>query len=560
MTTTFYRGPLTDPSEEEILAIFDEEHDCISIDTETVGKSASDPGIGIGVKYGQHCVYGTLYPDISPVIGAILTKASNPRYKKIYHNSMFDIRTLEDFAEEEGFPIPDYNNIEDTMILAQVNGRTGSLDANSLEFNGWENPYKISELLEAVGKRGATMLDVPTQQTAIKCMIDAEMTMGVYEGLQKITELRPRDCYEVDRQLIAVLLRVEKKGFFLDQYKLEAHSERLKRESMVYRDHAEQMGFEIGSNQQVGYVLASRGNMLPFTDNKRQLKTDADALEDLDDAVAHMVLAYRGTTKLLSTYVTPWLGQARAYTHFRIDLSTGRLASFDRNLQNVPPEIREIFLPDHGGFNWMDYSQIEMRVLAHVSQDKTLLLAFENGVSPHEITRQELWPSSTRYTSTGGDTVEYLRSKTFNFAMVYDAGINTLAKRTGVERGVAAALRKKWLMTYTGVGHFMQMQSNKDVGYVTSEFGRKMVLPDPEIRHQSHVDKCKINYVIQGTAADIMKRSMLQVMKVPAPPDLRLQVHDEMVVDGEYEFDDSLSRIHPELVTPFSASRGALWK
>jgi DNA polymerase I len=521
----------------------------VVVDTETISiKNQECIGIGLYIP-GGHSYYFPMFPEVNehgPVIMGIL--GSN--VTKVYFNAMFDLRNLRKMAYEEGLDLPEEDHIVDVSIMAQVSGHLHGLEGLSQELFGESNPLSIQELLEEArvqeGRKVVTMLDVPLMDVGQKCMFDVYYTYKCWQRLEKEMPSRSRECYEVDNELIGILLRAERKGLALHQGLLEYNYTTLRQSVMQSEGWARDLGFEIGSNGQVGYVLAERGNMLPFTKSGRQLRADKEALELLDDPLVPMILDFRKKSKLLSTYVIPWRGSDRAYTHYRIDLATGRLASRDRNLQNIPPHMRAVFVPDSGMYSWMDYSQIEMRLLAYISHDERMIKAYEEGRSIHEETQ------------TGIGLASYATAKTFNFAMVYDAGVKTLAARTGLDRKTAGNYRNAWLSLYDGVHRYMVDQQNCDDEWVESEFGRRMRLPENEegsVGYQSHIDKCKVNYVIQGTAADIIKRAMVKVKDL----DLRVQVHDELVVDGDVEFPESLTTIHPEIVTPFEVHKNRTW-
>ena len=560
MTELAYIGPETGDRDAVLATLTAQHWPVIAVDTETI-NTKNQTIICIGLAYGPHRLYIQTFPELCDAVPQVMHMIASPNITKVYHNVFFDYRALAELAYDEGFAEPDLTNIADTSLMAKVSGHSASLDEVSGELLNYHNEYSIKELLAEAG-RGSTMLDVPFEKTAAKCLNDVYATRALYDKFQ-LTEAM-KDCYDVDIKMARLLLHMEKRGLALHQPMLVAKQEYLKREMLRLSDICAAEGFNPGSGQQVGYVLASRGNILPFTKSRRQLRTDEEALEELDDSLAQTVLDYRKSQKLLGTYVEPWIGQDRAYTKFRMDLSTGRLASFDRNLQNIPPDMRAVFKPDKDVFSWMDLSQIELRVLANLSHDKELLAAFAQGISPHELTCQEFWPGASK------DSAEYLRAKTFNFAMVYDASIPTLAKRTKITREQATSLRGRWLSLYSGVAEFMRERSADPSLYAESLYGRRMLLPTidglkrdtpypkPDRAYQSHIDKVKINYVIQGTAADIMKRVALKIAEDNI--DSRLQVHDEWVVDGYYHFPDELENICPDFKTPFSQYFGATWR
>ena len=564
----YYRGPAQ--SNEELvdrLLHIPYQSGMIAVDTETISiKDITCIGIGLQIAPDES-LYVEVWPDPSDLLLLVTSLIADPSIIKIYFNANFDFRVLEFLHDTDSTPLPDYTNIADPSLMAQIQGQSDhSLDDLSFSLLSYSNELSIAGLLEEAriecGRKSVSMLDVPFEQVATKCLNDVWATWHLWENLQHTwPNTQNKECYDIDIALIPVLKSMEQKGLLLDKEVVESEYVRLRNEVMGYADVCTDMGFNPSHPQQVGYILASRGNILPFTKSRKQLRTDEDVLSELDDPIAKLVLEYRSANKLLTTYIEPWREQDRAYTHFRIDLSTGRLASFNRNLQNIPPAVRRVFSPDSSNFNWMDYSQIELRILGHVSHDTTMQDAFKLGISIHELTMKELWPNAKRYGSNGEDSQEYLNSKTFSFAKVYGASDYQLHRKTGVPLDRIPGLRSAWGILYPQAQSWVDNQYNWPYDYVESDFGRRMALPTNIHNMKPHVftahrGKCAINYPIQGTAADIVKRAMLKVKDY----DLRLQVHDELVFDGEVELDESLARIHPEIHTPFNTYVESKWK
>ncbi len=363
-----------------------------------------------------------------------------------------------------------------------------------------------------------------------------------------------QENYEVDRQLIPLLLRMSRRGILLQQAALESWETRLSEQMMFCQDICGREGFDPAKNQQVGYMLALRGNMLPFTRKGKQLKVDQEILSGLGDPLAAIVLQYRDAAKLLSTYIRPWLGKKRAYTNFRQDLATGRLASFNRNIQNIPSKVREIFVPDSGTWTWMDWSQIEMRIFAHLTQDPVMLDAYRTGKSIHGITQEALWPGSSP-----DDVETYLRAKTFNFAMIYYASARTLAKHSKLPEEVCARYRVVWLDLYYIAHRWMDNQIEEWASreWVETIFDRRLRLPSITETSEAHVKKCTINYPVQGSAAGVVARGMLMCKQLGY--DTVAQVHDELLFDGDVNPPDSLAHIVPGLDLPFTVSKSPVW-
>ena len=554
-----YRGPYSDEDEETIIGRLECHNGLVAVDTETVNTN-DHTCIGIGLYTGANeGFYFRVFPRPSVYLPQVLGLLGDSDVTKVYHNGMgFDLEVLDKLAREEGLTAPDDVNYEDSEIMAKVAGLPGGLQRIGEDWLGATDLFSIQDLFEEYDTK--SMLDVPWERVAEKCLNDCRTTWQLYHYMQEKMSENQRECYGVDRRLIPVLRRIQRKGIALRQGVLREYEARLERKALdLVRECDREAAFHPGSNLQVGYVLAARGNILPFTPTKRQLKVDEEILEELDDPIAAVVLDYRRAVKTLSTYVRPWLDKDRAYTHFRIDLATGRLASgrvnawdvVNRNLQNVPPDIREIFRPDTGVWTWADYSQIELRVLAGMSHDPVMMDAYKTGKDLHSISATTM-------------KVPRSNAKTFNFAMVYGGGDKIISKRAGIPLNEVRKMRAVWNELYSGAKSFMDKQYYEHGEWVESDFGRRMRLPEMVEGYdynpkafEAHVGKCAINYPIQGTAADIIKRGMLDVVKSGA--DLRLQVHDEYLVDGNWEPMPELTNVHPEIHTPMETKKGLVW-
>ncbi len=360
------------------------------------------------------------------------------------------------------------------------------------------------------------------------------------------------DNYQVDMAMIPILLKMGQRGIALRQPVLEQWNKRLGEEILGYEDICSAEGFDPGKNQQVGYVLAARGNILPFTKTHKQLKTDVKTLQKINDPLVQVILGHRKAVKLKGTYIVPSLGKPRFYTNFRQDLATSRLASYDRNVQNIPPAVREIFAPDSGIWTWMDWSQIEMRIFAHLTQDPVMVDAYATGKDIHAITQQALWPGSDPL----NESIR-TRAKSFNFAMIYFASVYTLSDTFNLPRDVCSGYRNSWLNRYHVAHEWMIAQIASNLPYAENMFGRRMKLPDPELTSEGHVGKCRINYPVQGTAAGVVSRAMILCEKLGY--DFPVQLHDELLIDGDVDPPEELAHIIPELYLPFKVQKSPVW-
>ena len=612
-----YLGPRDFPTEDHLLDyLLDQHFDTISCDVETVTiKDRRLIGLGIGLNQ-QEAVYFRIMPE--PSLYPNMTWRLLDQAQTIAgHNFIFDATVLLEYLNEfyNQHPIgvggwhPTDSSIPgrytippllqsialklaDTSLMGQMQGLPSLELANMTSRYVGMEIQRISDILP----QRHTMLDLPWGVVANKCLYDCLATNRLYwkmegpkwSGSQSFIWTHQEnwdsgfdpseplthwvsegilDCYQVGIKLVPLLLKMTARGLGLYPNKVEHWYQEVSKKLLVYSDICTKEGFNPSSPQQVGYTLASRGNFLPFTKSKKQLKTDEETLEELSDPLASVILEHRGLSKLKGTYLAPynphieltkpyWAHHrgVRAYTHYRMDLSTARLSSYDRSLMNIPDYIREIFAPDTGVWAWADYDQIEMRIMAQVSQDPTMMAAYERGEDIHWLTQQRLWPNSDR-----ADESTRLRSKTFGFAMLYRAQAHTLSKHTKLPISTCSEYRTIWLATYPGVDEW-QLETIADgwnQGWTETMYGRRCRLPSLDIAKPDHIEKCAVNYPIQGTGFDILARALLLCDSLSI--DIALPVHDEILADGIVEFPRQLEDLG-RLRTPFTQHRGLYWK
>ena len=541
--------------------------DFIAVDVETVSLiDKTIIGIGIAISTNDS-FYCPIFPECSEIIEQVYRLTTRSDITKIYHNGNFDIEGLRQYAVSNNLPEPDIWNIADTNLMANNAGLWPDLHTLGRELLNDYSLFTIPQLLDEArkvqGKRNVTMLDVPLDKVALKCCNDVRTTYRLHEVIPQHPHWNSRveDCYNTDLHLTSWLKVISRKGFKLDKPVLRDKYNDLILQAEELEEWAEEFGISISSNQQLGMYLANDRIVLPLTKSGRQLDTSEEVLEKVNHPMAKAALEYRGIRKTLSTYLEPYLGADRAYTNFRLDLSTGRLASFDRNLQNVPPDLRCILSPDSGTFSYGDMSQAEMRTFAFITKDPVMKKAYDDGISIHEVTFRGIYPDKVY----DKNTHDYTLAKSFNFAMIFNAEDDTLASRFKVPFKLAKQIKADWLALYH-VGHqWMLDMINTDfscncgcgLAYVEDIFGRKMLLPDA-FRGQKHIDTCKISYTIQGSVASANKRALLYTMTTDNP-DMRLQVHDEFIVDGIYEFRKELDEIYKGLYIPFENKQANKW-
>ncbi|MDG4554139.1 MAG: DNA polymerase I [Candidatus Competibacter sp.] len=446
----------------------------------------------------------------------------------------------------------------DTLLESYVLDSTARHDMDSLA----EQHLKLRTIrFEDVAGKGAKQLtfnQVALEQAGPYAAEDADVTLRLHRCLWPRLESEPglRRLYEeLEIPLIEVLARMERIGVRVDAAALRQHSGELAKRLWELEQQAHDLAgerFNLGSPKQLQAILFER---LGLPAGKKtatgQSSTAEDVLQELalDYPLPRVILEHRGLSKLKSTYtdrlpqqVHPRTGRVHTSYHQAV-ASTGRLSSSDPNLQNIPirtPEgrrIRQAFVPEPG---WVmlaaDYSQIELRIMAHLSGDEGLLRAFATGADVHRATAAEVFGVGLEAVST-----EQRRSaKAINFGLIYGMSAFGLARQLGIERGAAQDYVDRYFARYPGVKAYMEdtRRQAAERGYVETVFGRRLYLSDirarnPQLRQAA--ERAAINAPMQGTAADIIKRAMLAVdrwlQESGFPARMLMQVHDELVFE-----------------------------
>lgn len=600
MPNIAYLGPHDYTIEQLVERLKGESPSVMAIDTETISlKDRTIIGVGMALNE-REAVYFPILPDCSKYL-YLAWRLMGCHGVKVFCNALYDLyalteyRTDSDMARGSDFQLgtldgwkgakvqeallPEWlggGRVADVSAMAHIQALpSGALADMTRAYIGMKID-SVSDILEP----RMTMLDLPTGDVAFKCMRDCLGTLRVYYkmGGPKWWEadahtweyeqnwydgcdpLEPtsytvtqamKDCYQVDMKLMPLLMRMSRRGIALRADLVKDWYERTSKAKLFMEDICAKEGFAPGSNQQVGFVLAERGSFLPFTKSGKQLATGAEILEGLTDPLAVVVLKHREYTKLKGTYLEPWQESARAYTHFRIDLSTSRLSSYDRNLQNIPERIREIFEPDSGMWTDFDLNQIELRVFAYVTQDPVMLKAYAEGSDIHATTQEALWPGSDP-----GDKQMRRRAKVFNFAKIFYAVIKSLTTYTKLPEAVCRAHDATWRATYP-VAHQWMKEQEEGEDWIENLYGRRCRLPQGVQYTWKHIVNCRVCYPTQSGAAEIIKRIMLvcEAMGI----DQALQVHDSILMDGKVDLPMSLEHICPDIHTPFNAPISPYW-
>ena len=473
-------------------------------------------------------------------------------YRKIGHDVKKDIRFLRSYGYD-GFTAE-----FDTAIGAYILNATGSsYEYDDIAAAFLNETYPSQEEVFGKGRTKKTFAVLPEAERTAYGARQAEIFFRARKVMEeRLAENEQKSLfYDMEMPLIYVLADMEKYGIKVDKAALLAYQKRLGEsldgmEEEIYALAGEK--FNINSPKQLGVILFEKLGLKGGKKTKTGYSTAADVLEKLRTAhpIVERILHYRQLAKLKSTYADGLLAVMDAetekiYSTFNQTITaTGRISSTEPNLQNIPvrteigKRIREIFIPGTG-YDWLmscDYSQVELRVLAHMAQDKLLLESFLNGQDVHARTAAEVFGVPLEQV----DSMMRTRAKAVNFGIVYGISDFGLAKQLDISRGEAAEYIKNYFARYTGVKKYMDDTVNhaREQGYVATMFGRRRYLPD--IRHsnfnlRSFAERTAINTPIQGTAADIIKIAMLKVEQALSDAKVKsrilLQVHDELVLE-----------------------------
>ena len=544
----------------------------IAIDTETTGLDYMDTdlvGISLSYKPGEAYYIPINHQDdtvnqlkLNVVLEALKPVLESSKNKIIGQNIKFDRNVLAKY----GINISSIKN--DTMMMSYV------LDASATRHNldalsSYYLNYKTSTFEDVAGKgvKQITFDQVPIEEATNYAAEDADITLRLYEELnpklESVASLKKLND-EIEIPLIEVLSEMEQNGAILNSKILSSQSKDLenrikKLEKKAYEIAGEE--FNLGSTKQLREIFFEKLNYRIIKKTPRgQPSTDEKVLVELAEEyeLPGVLLEHRTLSKLKSTYTDKLPGQisettGKVHTSFHQAVTTtGRLSSSDPNLQNIPirtedgRRIRQAFEPSKGHrFISADYSQIELRIMAHISKDVGLLQAFQEGEDVHSKTASEVFDVAIEEV-----TADLRRNaKAINFGLIYGISAFGLGKQLGISRNLAAEYMAMYFEKYPGVKKYME--STKDFasqnGYVETLFGRRLYLRDINasnaIRRQAS-ERAAINAPVQGTAADIMKIAMIKTHQAIKAENVKakliLQVHDELILDTPKKEIDSV--------------------
>jgi DNA polymerase-1 len=489
----------------------------------------------------------------SAVLEKLRSVFENPRIHKVAQNAKYDILVLKAHGiEVQGLCF-------DTMVASYVLRADGQHNLNALALEYLQYRMISYEDLVGKGKSQKPIINVPLESVAEYSAEDADMTMRIYHRMvPRLLELKLlKLCEEIEFPLIPVLGRMEFAGIALDVPALADMSKDLERQlDNLVRDILKDAGqqFNINSTQQLGEILFKKLNLPTVRKTKTGFSTDVAVLETLRGMhpIIDRLLEYRQLTKLKSTYIdalpsliNPRTG--RVHTSFNQTIAaTGRLSSSDPNLQNIPirteigRSIRKAFVPGaaHRTILSADYSQIELRVMAHMSGDEGLVEAFKNNEDIHLSTASKVFGVSREEVSRDMRR----KAKEVNFGIMYGIGPFGLANRLEISQSEARDIISRYFERFPKVKQYINdtIDAARRNGYVSTLLGRRRYLPDINSRNQNirgNAERQAINMPIQGTAADMIKLAMIEIDETMTGRKLKsrmlLQVHDELVFEME---------------------------
>jgi len=548
----------------------------IAIDTETISVSNRTLlGVGVAISPRESFYITENDPDFPGLMLVLEAHA----IKKVYHNAPFDMRVLREWGV-------DHYNVEDTAIMCRLLNIPAVLEQalDDTRYFGYDekgyhiqcgSPLRAEDMLYEYGVK--RMDQMPPERLAWKCCTDSEATLVLYHHLSRFINTNYPGNYKLERDMIPILEETSQKGVRLDQDRRAELEEYYQREYSFYSMTADGMGFKIGSNYEVGFMIAEAGHFMNLRGGKKQFTVDEKTLRKIHTppmamGIAQMTLQYRHVQGMLSRYIRPLEGQDRAYTMMHMDAVTGRVSpggagknNPDRNLANIPkkvekgvaPPIRSMFVGDdypdpESGLTHADQKQVELVILAYLSKDPIMQGVFERNEDIHDATERAIW-------GTSGPNRPI--AKIFNFAMIYSYGkVEVVAENVGVpDLAKVAHWINLWMTTYAGAAQWMKQQTIDGVqaGYVETLHGRRLLIPMEQ--GQEHAENCCINYPIQGTAAECFK--LLIQATMPLLDQHRIYIHDEILFNGDVrsQLDTEELQHVSEIRTPVEVEIGRRW-
>lgn len=512
----------------------------IGWDIETISLKERMP-IGFAIATSpEEAWYFRTYPEVDGEVELVLPLLRNPAIKKAIHNAPFDLRCFPLVADI------DRSNIADTNVMARLLGRT-----ETRLFDLAPEVGMYADTAQMLLGPGQDMLDLPLHTVASKCTNDAKAALALY--YHYLPYIDPK-YFAIEMEVIPILIDMSLRGLKVNQADRAVLEAKLEDEVEFYRRICEAEDFNPASNQQVGYILAKRGNFLPLTRSHKSLKVDEEQLEFLDDPLAAAVLNFRKANKLLTTYIRPLKDEDRIYTEYNLDAVVGRISSSNKNMQNIPGEksptktnARQIFMPDSGVFTTGDYAQEHMYILMHVSNDRQMRRVYEEGEFEGDI---------HKYTAKELNILRPL-ARTINYAVAYGATAKTISTQAKIKDiRKCSRFLDNWFEIFRDAAEWIRgaQEEGLRTGWaLPTLFGRRIGIPE---ENEDAMKRKAVNYPILGSDGEIMKRALIRCKHLP----LAVTVHDSITVDGDVEFPiEELENIAPVRI-PFEVKQTLRWE
>lgn len=537
----------------------------IAFDTETTSIDAQQAEL-VGLSFAIKPYQAIYIPVAHDYMGApkqlprdnVLAKLKpileNPNKAKVGQHAKYDINVLNHYnINVQGVK---YDTMMESYILDATGSRHDMDTLATIYLN--EQTIKFEEIA-GKGAKQLTFNQISLEQAAPYAAEDADITLRLHETLWAKLQQEPNQAEvltEIEIPLIPALARIERNGALVDIKLLATQSQELGEKMIALENKTFELAgqtFNMGSPKQLGEILYTKLGLPVISKTATGQPSTAEAvlaeLASQGYELPEVLMEYRSLSKLKSTYtdrlpeqINPRTGRIHTSYHQAVT-ATGRLSSSDPNLQNIPirtPEgrrIRQAFIAPEGyKLLSADYSQIELRIMAHLAQDKGLLDAFKHGLDVHKATAAEVFGVSVDQVSAD----QRRKAKAINFGLIYGMSAFGLAKQISVDRKEAQEYIDKYFTQYPGVLSYMERtrESAAEKGYVETLFKRRLYLPDIKSSNANTrraAERTAINAPMQGTAADIIKRAMISVdmwlQQENIDAKVILQVHDELVLE-----------------------------
>jgi DNA polymerase-1 len=562
----------------------------IAFDTETTGLDAQKAqlvGLSFAVKAGEaayipvaHSYMGVpAQLDRDAVLRALKPILEDPSKAKVGQHAKYDINILANAST----PITVQGVAFDTMLESYVLDSTATRhDMDSLALKYLDHSTIRFEDIAGKGAKQLTFDQIDLLQAAPYAAEDADVTLRLHQHLWAKLSAEPslaKVLSEIEMPLVPVLARIERQGALVDANLLGLQSNELGEKLVALERQAFEIAgeeFNLASPKQLGVILYEKLGLPVISKTAKGQASTAEAvlaeLAEQDFELPKVLMQYRSLSKLKSTYtdrlpeqINPRTGRIHTSYHQAV-AATGRLSSTDPNLQNIPirtaegRRIRQAFVAPKGyKLLAADYSQIELRIMAHLAKDESLLDAFRHGRDVHKATAAEVFGVALEEVSSD----QRRSAKAINFGLIYGMSAFGLAKQIGCDRKQAQAYIDVYFARYPGVLAYMERtrEQASEQGYVETLFGRRLYLPDIHAKNpalRKGAERTAINAPMQGSAADIIKRAMVTVdcwlSESGLDAKVILQVHDELVLEVR---EDLVEQVR-EQIKPLMGNAAAL--